>query len=254
MRPPSGGAVADAAPSVIVNCAAFNDVDGAEDRPARRACGQRVGRAQPGAGRRGRAAPRSCTTAPTSSSMATADEPYDEEAPPSPRSAYAASKLLGEWFALDAPRGVRAARREPVRHRRAAGPAAAARSTASSTASSRAARCGCSPIASCRRATSPDVAAATRHLVDAGARAGPVSLRQRRAGDVARGGARRRRGCSASTPRLGRSRWTQVQLKAARPRFCALANRQARPRPDSRCRRGRTRSRRWLAAATAPAA
>ena len=31
-------------------------------------------------------------------------KPYDESVPPSPRSVYAASKLVGEWFALESPR------------------------------------------------------------------------------------------------------------------------------------------------------
>ena len=46
-----------------------------------------------------------CITGPTSSSTATATEPYGEEARPSPRSTYGLSKLLGDWLALDAPRG-----------------------------------------------------------------------------------------------------------------------------------------------------
>jgi dTDP-4-dehydrorhamnose reductase len=34
----------------------------------------------------------------------TASQPYREDDPPNPRSVYATSKLLGEWFAVDAPR------------------------------------------------------------------------------------------------------------------------------------------------------
>ena len=53
-----------------------------------------------------------------------------------PRSVYAASKLLGEWFAADAPASLRAARREPVRSARSGGPrpAASARSSTGSRA------------------------------------------------------------------------------------------------------------------------
>ena len=47
---------------------------------------------------------RSSTTAPTFVFDGTATEPYTETDPPNPRSTYAASKLLGEWFAADAPR------------------------------------------------------------------------------------------------------------------------------------------------------
>ena len=36
--------------------------------------------------------------------MISTDRPYTETDPPNPRSIYAASKLLGDWFAADAPR------------------------------------------------------------------------------------------------------------------------------------------------------
>jgi dTDP-4-dehydrorhamnose reductase len=96
-------AVADARPNAVVNCAAFNDVDGAEDRPesamevnafavrslarACEACGAALVHYSTDFVFDGRAA-----------------TPYLESDPPAPQSTYGASKLIGEWFALDAPR------------------------------------------------------------------------------------------------------------------------------------------------------
>ena len=96
--------VASHRPDVVINCAAFNDVDGAEDHAidaiqinslavralakAATACEARLvhyGTDFVFDGRQG-------------------DRPYDESDPPSPMSVYGASKLLGEWFAADAPR------------------------------------------------------------------------------------------------------------------------------------------------------
>ena len=95
--------VAAFAPHVIVNCAAFNDVDGAEARPiealaANALAVRTLARAAEDAG---------ATLVHYGSDFVfdgTAVEPYREDSAPSPRSVYAASKLLGEWFALDAPR------------------------------------------------------------------------------------------------------------------------------------------------------
>ena len=95
-------AVADARPDAIVNCAAFNDVDGAEDRP-RDAFGlnafavRSLARAAEAVG---------ATLVHFSTDFVfdgSAREPYGEDAAPAPRSTYASSKLAGEWFALDAP-------------------------------------------------------------------------------------------------------------------------------------------------------
>ncbi len=95
--------VAAVSADVIVNCTAFNDVDGAEDRPSEalavnafavrslaRAC------AEAGA-----------TLVHYSTDFVfdgTADHPYRESDRANPQSVYAQSKLLGEWFAADAPR------------------------------------------------------------------------------------------------------------------------------------------------------
>jgi dTDP-4-dehydrorhamnose reductase len=96
-------AVADAAPDVIINCAAFNNVDGSEDRPVEALTVNAL------AVRTLVRAAESCGAILVHYSSdfvfdGTATEPYTEEARPVPKSTYAVSKLLGEWFALEAPR------------------------------------------------------------------------------------------------------------------------------------------------------
>ena len=95
--------VADTAPDLIVNCAAFNDVDGAEDRASEalaiNALAVRtLARAAEAAG--------AVLVHYSSDFVLNSDrvEPHGEDVPPAPRGVYASSKLLGEWFALEAPR------------------------------------------------------------------------------------------------------------------------------------------------------
>jgi dTDP-4-dehydrorhamnose reductase len=95
-------AVATVRPDVIINCAAFNDVDGAESAPVAALAVNAF-------------APRNLARAARDADAVLvhygtdfvfdgrASQPYDEMATPSPQSTYAASKLLGEWFALEAP-------------------------------------------------------------------------------------------------------------------------------------------------------
>ena len=95
-------AVRAAAPHLIVNCAAFNDVDGAEDRAAEALAVNafavcNLARAAEDAGAR---LVHYSTDFVFDGSAST---PYTEESRPSPRGTDAASKLLGEWFALEAP-------------------------------------------------------------------------------------------------------------------------------------------------------
>src|SRR5947207_2218800 len=90
------------APDAIVNCAAYNDVDGAEDHPvdalnvnafAVRALARAAVACE-------------CALVHYSTDFVfdgRATEPYTETDEPNPRGAYAASKLMGEWFAADAP-------------------------------------------------------------------------------------------------------------------------------------------------------
>ena len=94
-------AVAEARPGVIVNCAAYNAVDEAEDDAVAalevNAFGVRsLARA---------AAEIDATLVHYGTDFVfdgSASEPYREEDEPNPQSVYAASKLLGEWFARGA--------------------------------------------------------------------------------------------------------------------------------------------------------
>lgn len=95
--------IARAEPDAIVNCAAYNDVDGAEDHAVEALLVNTF-------------AVRALARAAAASGAAlvhfstdfvfdgTASRPYTEADPPNPRGTYAASKLLGEWFAAEAPR------------------------------------------------------------------------------------------------------------------------------------------------------
>jgi dTDP-4-dehydrorhamnose reductase len=90
-------------PEVIINCTGYNDVDGAEDHPIDALAGNSF-------------AVRALARAAGDSGAAlvhyssdfvfdgTSSTPYSESDRPNPRSVYACSKLLGEWFAADAPR------------------------------------------------------------------------------------------------------------------------------------------------------
>ena len=90
-------------PDAIVNAAAYNDVDGAENHPVDAlTVNAFIVRALANAAERAGAALVHYGTDFVFDGTATT--PYSEEHRPSPRSVYAASKMLGEWFALDAPR------------------------------------------------------------------------------------------------------------------------------------------------------
>jgi len=96
-------AVQTARPDAVINCAAYNDVDGAEDHPVDalnlNAFGVRT--LALAAERAGAAFVHYGSDFVFDGKAAT---PYSEDAAPSPLSAYGASKMLGEWFALDAAR------------------------------------------------------------------------------------------------------------------------------------------------------
>jgi dTDP-4-dehydrorhamnose reductase len=89
-------------PDVIVNCAAYTDVDGAQQDPVAaleaNAWGVRA---------LARVADEIDATLVHFSTDFVFDgqttRPYEEEDEPNPRGTYAASKLLGEWFAMQAP-------------------------------------------------------------------------------------------------------------------------------------------------------
>jgi dTDP-4-dehydrorhamnose reductase len=96
-------AVLERRPDVIVNCAAYNDVDAAESNAVAALQVNAFGvRALAAAARRTGA-----TVVHYSTDFVfdgRTDRPYVEEDAPNPQSVYASSKLLGEWFAADNPR------------------------------------------------------------------------------------------------------------------------------------------------------
>ena len=98
-----GAQVAAARPDVIINCAAYNDVDGCEDNSVTALEVNAFGvlslaRAAANVG---------AVFVHYSTDFVfagDADRPYTEDNEPNPRSYYAMSKLLGDWFAREAPR------------------------------------------------------------------------------------------------------------------------------------------------------
>jgi dTDP-4-dehydrorhamnose reductase len=96
-------AIRAARPDAIVNCAAYNDVDGAEDDI------QQAFETNAFAVRSLARAAREAGAALVHYSTdfvfdGETDRPYTEEDRPRPLSVYASSKLAGEWFAADVPR------------------------------------------------------------------------------------------------------------------------------------------------------
>ena len=95
--------VTEHAPDVVINCAAYNDVDGAEEA-AEHAI--RVNALAVEALARAAAAA-DATFVHYSTDFVFdghASAPYREEDPPAPQSVYGSSKLLGEWLAVECPR------------------------------------------------------------------------------------------------------------------------------------------------------
>jgi dTDP-4-dehydrorhamnose reductase len=214
-------AVKAVAPAVIVNCAAFNRVDEAEDCPLDALAVNAF-------------AVRSLARAAEAVDAVLvhygsdfvfdgdATEPYSEEARPSPRSTYGLSKLLGDWLALDAPGGF-VLRVESLfgcvqgqRPRRGSLDAIIEALEQGRTAS-----------VFTDRVVSPsyvdDVVRATRHLVDAHAPPGLyhcVNSGRATWYEVAEEAAR----LLGIVPRLEPITLDARSMKAPRPRFCALAN------------------------------
>jgi dTDP-4-dehydrorhamnose reductase len=212
-------AVAAAAPQVIVNCAAYNDVDGAEESPvtalAVNAFAVRsLARA---------AAETGATLVHYSTDFVfdgAAREPYEEDAAPAPRSTYAASKLLGEWFALEAP-GAFVLRVESLFGTVPGwtGRRGTLEGLVAAIEEGREVRVLTDRVVS--PTYTPDIAAATCHLMTVDAMPGLYHCVNAGCGswnEVAREAA----GILGVTPRFVTVTMDQVPLKAARPRFCAL--------------------------------
>jgi dTDP-4-dehydrorhamnose reductase len=87
-------------PDAVINCAAYTDVDGAEDHAVD---ALRVNTMAVGALARAADAAGAMFVHYSSDFVfdGLADRPYTEDDEPAPQSVYASSKLLGEWFAAD---------------------------------------------------------------------------------------------------------------------------------------------------------
>jgi dTDP-4-dehydrorhamnose reductase len=227
--------VAALRPDVIINCAAFNDVDAAQDRP-RDAFALNA------------FAVRSLARAADACGAAlvhygtdfvfdgTADAPYDEAARPAPQSVYAASKLVGEWFALEASRGFvlrveslfgtppgwngRRGSLDRIREGLTEGrevPVFVDRTVSPSFV--------------------PDVARATRHLLEAGSVPGVYHCVNSGSATWLEVGEALARAMGV-VPRFRGVRMAEATLKANRPVYCALSNRRLAaagfPMPDWR--------------------
>jgi len=94
--------VASVAPDVVINCAAYNDVEKAEDAALEAISGNALGVLA-----LSRAAAASGTMLIHYSTDfvfdGVSERPYEEADPPRPLSTYGSTKLLGEWFALETP-------------------------------------------------------------------------------------------------------------------------------------------------------
>lgn len=218
-------AVADvigrAAPDAIVNCAAFNNVDLAEERPmdalsvnafAVRALAREAER---------------CGAALVHYGSdfvfdGTASVPYTEADHPSPLSVYGASKMLGEWFAVDPPRGY-ALRVESLFGRAPGGP----QPKGSVASIFNGLLSGSSPKVFSDRTVSPtyiiDAARATREILER--RPEPGLYHCVNSGhctwlEFARELAKQA-GVEANVTPV---RTADVTLRARRPQFCALSN------------------------------
>jgi dTDP-4-dehydrorhamnose reductase len=213
-------AVKGARPDAIVNAAAYNFVDQAEARPAEAIQVNAI-------------AVRTLARAARASGAALvhystdfvfdggAREPYRETDTPNPRSVYAWSKLLGEWFAADAP-GAYILRVESLF---GAGPGATAKGSVESIV--RALREGADIPVFTDRTVSPtfvmDAAQATRSILERQPPSGIyhcVNSGRCTWWEFAQEAARLMR----VTSRLRPVRMSDVPLPASRPAYCALSN------------------------------
>jgi dTDP-4-dehydrorhamnose reductase len=208
-------------PAVVVNCAAYNDVDGAENHAVTaldvNAFGVRsLARA---------AAEVEAVFVHYSTDFVfagDAHEPYTEEARPNPRSFYAMSKLLGDWFAAEARRWY-VLRVESL----FGGSALGSRHRSSVDRIADAIFEGREAVVFTDRTVSPsfvaDIARATRELVERGAPGGLyhcVNSGLCTWYELAREVARQ----AGIEPKLRPCSVADVPLRAARPVYAALSN------------------------------
>ncbi len=211
----------DLRPAVVVNCAAYNAVDAAEDEPATALAVNAL-------------AVRTLARAADDAGVAlvhfstdfvfdgTASQPYSEDDRPNPQSVYASSKLLGEWFAADAPRAY-VLRVESLFGADAIG----GPSKGSVAFILRTMLAGGEPAVFADRTVSPtfvvDAAHATRLLLESGAAPGVYHCVNSGACtwvEFAEELAARLR----LPVRLARVRMSDLKLRARRPQYCVLSN------------------------------
>jgi len=214
-------AMARVKPDVIVNAAAYTNVDGAEDHPVDALNGNAFGvRALARAAQAHGATLVHYGTDFVFDGKASA--PYTEADRPGPQSVYAASKLLGEWFAIDAPRAYVLRVESLFGRAPGAGPEKGSVAGILNTLLA-----GGSPKVFVDRTISPtyviDAARATRQLLESNAPAGLyhcvnsgyctwLELAEELARQL------------GVEPRFVPVRMADVPLRAARPQYCALSN------------------------------
>ena len=209
-------------PDVIVNCAAYNDVDGAETNASHALAVNAFAVLDLARAARAHGA----VLVHYSSDFVfdgAADRPYAETDAPNPRSIYASSKLLGDWFAAEAPRAfvlrVESLFGGPGVH-------AGARRGSLGAIVDRILTGDEVPVFIDRTVSpsyTPDIAVATRRLIDDGAPSGTYHCVNSGAGtwaEVAEEAAR----LLGRELRMKPLTLETVTLRAARPRFCALSN------------------------------
>jgi len=210
-----------ARPEVIVNGAAYTNVDGAEDHPidALNANAFAVRALALAAVKHGAALVHYSTDFVFDGK---ASAPYTEEDRPSPRGVYATSKLLGEWFASDAPRAYVLRVESLFGRAPGAGPEKGSVAGIVNTLEA-----GGSPRVFEDRTISPtyviDAARATRRLLESAAPAGLyhcVNSGHCTWLELAEELARQ----LGIEPRLVPVRMTDMTLRAPRPQYCALSN------------------------------
>ncbi len=206
---------------VIVNCTGYNAVDAAEDHPI--AALQVNGLAVRSLARA--AAAQNATLVHFSSDFVfdgTSETPYAETDRPNPQSVYAMSKLIGEWFAVDAPRAyvlrVESLFGAAANHYASKGSLAAIVGALTS---------GAVPRVIVDRTVSPtfviDAAQAVRELVERQAPPGLYHCVNSGYATwlvVAEEAAR----LLGLAPHFNAVRLEDLKLRAARPRYCALSN------------------------------
>jgi dTDP-4-dehydrorhamnose reductase len=212
--------MAQARPDCIVNCAGFHWVDAAETQP--------VDALRLNAFAVRSLARAACTLGARLVHYSTdfvfrgdASTPMTEDVKPNPRSAYAASKLLGEWFALEVPRAW------VLRVESLFGVAPGGPDKGSLAAIVKGLRAGGVVKVFGDRTVSPtyihDAAAATLALLERDAEPGLYHCVNSGSAtwlDVAQEAAR----LLGVTPQFEVMRVAEVELPAARPQYCALSN------------------------------